>query len=111
MTETNVWFLRTAAYGIVNANATWQMQSHNVMSSLGLIQSKHVSQLFSQKEDKELVLLVSKIVDDLKFSGEGNRAKVFINAFDKQSKLGRTNSGPGALRFLELIQFKIQILQ
>ena len=99
MKSTHLWLLLTAAYGLVNANAKWQNQSDNVMLDLGLQQSSPIPQLFFKKEGGRLVLLVAKIVDDLKVAGEGNRAELFLEAFDKKFKFGNVNHGPGKLRF------------
>ncbi len=96
---THVWLLLTAAYGLVNANAKWQNKSDDVMFQLGLTQSKFIPQLFYKKEGGKLVLIVAKIVDDLKAAGVGNNAKNFLENFHKVFNLGTINHGPGRLRF------------
>ena len=99
MKSTHLWLLLTAAYGLVNANAKWKNQSDNLMLDLGLQQPSHIPQVFFKKENGKLVLLVAKIVDDLKVAGEGNRAQLFLEKFDEQFKFGNVNHGPGKLRF------------
>lgn len=99
MKGSHLWVLLTAAYGLVNANAKWQNQSDQLMYEIGLQQSTHVPQLFFQKENGRLVLIVAKIVDDLKIAGEGERPKWFLEKFDKKFKFGDVNHGPGKLRY------------
>lgn len=99
MKGSHLWALLTAAYGLVNANAKWQNQSDQLMFDIGLVQSTHVPQLFFQNENGRLVLIVAKIVDDLKVAGEGDRAKLFLDKFDKKFKFGNVNHGPGKLRY------------
>ena len=96
---THLWLLLTAAYGLVNSNAKWQNQSDAVSQNNGLVQSKHIPQLFFKKEAGKLVLVVAKIVDDLKAAGIEQRATVFLDAFDSRFKVGTVNHGPGKLRF------------
>ena len=99
MKSTHLWLILMAAYGLVKANAKWQNQSDNLMLDLGLQQSSHIPQICFKKENGKLVLLVAKIVDDLKVAGEGNRAQVFLERFDKHFKFNKLNHGPGKLRF------------
>lgn len=99
MKATHMWLLLTAAYGLVNANAKWQNHSDNLMFELNLSQSKFIPQLFFKKEGGILVLIVAKIVDDLKAAGIGDNAKNFLEQFHKHFKFGAVNRGPGKLRF------------
>lgn len=99
MRSSHLWLLLTAAYGLVNSNAKWQYQSDNVFLDFGLKQSKHMPHLFYQREGGELVLVVAKVVDDLKATCKEDRATAFLEMFDKKFKLGTTNHGPGNLRF------------
>jgi len=99
MRSTHLWLLLTAAYGLVNSNAKCQSQSDQVILDLGLLQSKNVPQLFYKREGGSLVLVVAKIVDDLKAAGKGRNAKQFLEEFNRRFKLGTINSGPGKLRF------------
>ena len=62
-------------------------------------QVKHVLQLFFKREKGKLVLVVAKIVDDMKVTGLGMRAKKFLDEFDRCFKLGTVNSGPVKLGF------------
>lgn len=96
---THVWLLLTAAYGLVNANAKWQMKSDECFFELGLLQCQQIPQLFYMHEDGELVLLVAKVVDDIKAAGKGDRAEQFIKQSHKKFELGTVSHGPGKLRF------------
>ena len=62
--RSNYWLLLTSAYGLVNANAKWQEHCDYLFSSLGLLQSRYVPQLFFSK-GKGLEILAVKIVDDV----------------------------------------------
>lgn len=74
-------------------------QSDNVILALGLTQSSQFQQLFYQKENGNLVLIVAKIVDDLKAAAEGDLMKHFLQEFDKRFKFGDVIRGPERLRF------------
>ena len=99
MKSTHLWLLLTAAYGLVNANAKWQNQSDNVMLDIGLQQSPHVPQLFFKTENGRIVLIVAKIVDDLKVAGGDKCVQHFVEEFDKTLKFGDVKHGTGKLRF------------
>ena len=62
---------------------------------LGLTQCQRVPQLFYQHENGQLVLLVAKIVDDMKAAGAGDRAQSFIKSFKDKFEVGTVVSGPG----------------
>lgn len=96
---THLQLLLTAAYGLVNSNAKWQNNSDEFLLKNGLIQSKHVPKLFFKKKAGKQVLVVAKIVDDLKAAGIRQRAKDFLDAFDSRFKLGTINNAPGKPRF------------
>ena len=65
----------------------------------GLSQSKHIPQLFYKKEGGKVVLIVAKIVGDLKVAGDGKRSEKFLKSFHIRFKLGIINHEPGKLRF------------
>jgi len=52
------------------------------------------------------VLIVAKIVDDIKAAGAGDYAHLFIEAFNDKFKLGTVKSGPGKMSFSASIQVK-----
>lgn len=60
-----LWLLLVAAYELVSLNAKRQIQSDEAFHFLGLEQIIVVPQLFYQKQDGEVVLVVVKIVDDI----------------------------------------------
>lgn len=64
-TKSFYWLLLVALYGLVNANAKWQLSSDSTLLSLGIAQCPFVSKLFHLNSDGELVLVVVKIVDDI----------------------------------------------
>ena len=99
METSHLWLLLTAAYGLLNTNGKWQVQSDRGLLDYGLVQSKHVPQLFFKRESGKLVLIGATVVDDLKDTGAGNRYKALLDMFNSCFKLGTLNSGPGKLRF------------
>ena len=99
MKSTHMWLLLTAAHGLVNANAKWQVQSDELLFDLGLKQCQQVQQLFYRRKNGELVLIVAKIVDDIKVSGEVDFVVQFMKRFNSKFKFGTVASGPGRMRF------------
>lgn len=97
-----LWLLLTAAYGLVNSNAKWQIMSDQVLVDFGLVQCPYIPQLFYKIQDRKLVLLVGKIVDDLLMTGVQEQVSVFIKHFNSKFKFGSVTSGPGKLRFYGL---------
>ena len=98
----SLWLLLAAAYGLVNANSKWQIQSDKVLTDMGLEQCTYVPQLFTLKVNGKIVLIVAKIVDDMLATGELAMTEQFIKKFNIQFKLGTVNYGPGLLRFYGL---------
>ena len=96
---THMWLLLTAAYGLVNANAKWQVKSDECFFELGMLQCQQIPQLFYKHEGGKLVLLAAKVVDDIKVAGEGDRAEDFIKRFNQKFELGTVARGPGKMRF------------
>lgn len=99
MRSTHIWLLLTAAYGIVNSNAKWKNHSDLVMLDIGLRLSTHATQLFYRKEDGRLVLIVARIVEDLKAAGEAGRVEHFMKELTRRFKFGDVKHAPGKLRF------------
>lgn len=54
----------------------------NVFLKLGLTQFQQVPQLFSKRFNGNLVLIGTKIVDDIKAAGLGNNGKAFVDHFN-----------------------------
>lgn len=71
-----------------------QKHSDNLLTKLGLIQSKKILPLFRKLENGELKLLVAKVVDDLKISGSGSELKNFLLQFQKKFKHGTVSQRP-----------------
>lgn len=59
------------------------------MLDIGLTHSEHIQQLFYQEENKKLVLIVAKFVDEKKAAGVGESVQNFITEFDKSFKFER----------------------
>ena len=73
-----------------------------VLNQMGLIQSRHVPQLFFLKRNGKTVLVVANIVDDMLATGELSYVKSFVQKFNQQFKLGTVSFEPGLLRFYGL---------
>ena len=84
----SVWLLLAAAYGLVNANSKWQLQSDTAITNMGLTQCRYIPQLFYLKKNRKTVLLVAKIVDDMLVTGETSYVKRFVHKFNTQFTLG-----------------------
>lgn len=96
----------TAAYGLVNANEKWQVQSDQVFFQLRLRQCQQVSQLLYLRKFNQLVLVVAKIVYDIKVAGAENTVKKLTAAFHDRFELGSINSGTGNMRFHRIDTFR-----
>lgn len=70
------------------------------MVHIALQRSLQVPQLFYKHENGKLVLVVAKIVDDIKAGGEGDGTWAFIDEFDERFMLGTVSYGPGKTKFL-----------
>lgn len=88
-----------AAYGLVNANAKWQVQSDEAMHKIGLVQCRQTPQLFHMDKNGKLVLLAAKVIDDIQVAGSEYHIRRFVTEFDKHFKLGTVVEGPGKMRF------------
>lgn len=102
MKSTQIWPLLTAAYGLVNVNAKWQVQSNKVFYDLGFNQCQKISQRFYFDSRDEIVLVVAKIVGDIKVARKSDRASKFISELNKKFELGTVWSGPDQMRFFGL---------
>ena len=69
------------------------------MLDIGLQHSAHVPPRFVQKEKGILVLIVAKIVDDLKLQLKTTVSNIFIETFDKRSKRDDVKHGVEKLAF------------
>lgn len=62
MRSTHLWFLPTAAYGIVNAIAKWQTKSDECFEKLGVVQYQQISRLFYRQVNGKIILVAAKIL-------------------------------------------------
>lgn len=91
---------------MVNSNAKFQAQADDLLLSLGLSSVTVVTQLFHLKSSGQLVLLVSKVVDDLLITGVKSYVDDFLVKFDMKFQFGSIVRGPGILKFygMKIIQ-------
>lgn len=69
--------------------------------------------MFYKTETWKLLMLVAKIVDELKVAGSGNNAQSFMDTFNCKFKIGTIKSGPGNFRFFDfnIIQNEIMSME
>lgn len=53
-----LWLLMLVAYGLINANTKWKVQSDTVLLSLALVTFSAIPQLFVKKNDSGAVVLI-----------------------------------------------------
>ena len=109
-----VWLLTVATYGLVNANAKWQMHSDQTLINLGLSTLIYVPQLFYKEDKGRLVLVVIKLTDDILVAGYDQEKKRFINDLSSSYDLGTITHLPGicwffGLEFSQTVDFMIQV--
>lgn len=100
--KSHYWLLLTAAYGLVNANAKWQVLSDSLFCDIGLTQLRHVPQLFYMKQDGLLSAVVVKIVDDILIGGQLDTVDKIVDQVNHKFKLGTIFHGPGLFRYYGL---------
>lgn len=103
----NHWLLLLAAHGLANANAKFQSQSQQLILNICLARLASVPQLFYLFNNKKLILVIAKIVDDLLMAYEPSEAWHFISAFDAKFKLGVVVHRPRILNFFAMTIEKI----
>ena len=97
------WLLLVASYGLVNANAKWQNHSDDTLFKLGLRPTVLIPQLFFQKKNDMLSLLVSKVTDDMLVGGEKSERDGFIKKLGQHYDIGTITHMPGRFLFFGLI--------
>lgn len=97
-----MWLLLCAAYGLINSNAKWQVQSDQELKDIGFQQIPVVPQLFMLRRNGKLVVVLAKFVDDILLTGVPEIVKEVIERFNKRFKLGNTCHGPNAMRYFGL---------
>lgn len=96
-----LWLLLVATYGLVNANAKWQVKSDAAMSSIEVSQSASIQQLFTHMDKQAHVdLVVIKIVDDMLATGTDDALKCFIKSFDRVPPSAKLSMVLGECGFL-----------
>lgn len=102
-----LWVLLAAAYGLVNSNAKWQVKSDDALTSLSLVQSSTIPQLFLHfYSENHVDLVVIKMADAILATGTDCALRSFAQDFGKKFNLAEITHGPGRLRFfgLKIIQ-------
>lgn len=97
-----LWLLLAAAYGLVNANAKWQVLSDALVLALGFEPIALCPQLFAMRANGSIVVLLAKVVDDIILAGKVDTVDNVIAAINQKFPLGTIAHGPGLLRFFGL---------
>ena len=97
-----VWLLTVATYGLVNANAKWQVHSDQTFIDMGLNTLVYVTQFFYMHENGELVLMVVKVTDDIFIAGSEVHKRKFIHKLKQTYELGTITHLPGSCWFFGL---------
>lgn len=100
--QTFYWLLKTASYGLVNANAKWQLHSDTTFLDIGLSVLVQIPQLIYLRVDGVLVLVVAKIVDDILITGLPQYKEKFTKMISKVYELGTITHFPGSFPFFGL---------
>lgn len=89
-----LWLFLIAGYGLINANPKCQLVSEGVFAALGLKHLLVIQQLFVKiNNDGVVVLLVTKIADDILACGPDDELRAFLAAFGSQFKLSIITHG------------------
>lgn len=90
----------SAAYGLVNAKAKWQVQSYQLLLDLhlGILWSSLITQGFYSKVNDKLNVPCGNILDDILFAGCPANNDKLISGFNQRFTLGTIVHGPGHLR-------------
>lgn len=92
----------TAAYGLVNASAKFQVQPDKVLIKLGFVPAAPVAQLSLFRRDNSLTAMLAKIVDDMLLSGHSSTTDPLVEAISTPFSLGTVVHGPGKIRYFGL---------
>lgn len=99
--------LITAAYGIINANANWEVLSDTILISIGFCQRTLLPELFVLVGAKFTLAVVAKIVVDLLFTDLPASTDPIILEIKEKVMLGTTLHVPDHLRYLDINQYKL----
>lgn len=83
-----LWLLLTASYGMVNANAKFQVQSEELLLSIGLKKVIEITHIFYAKCNGALSIMLAKIIDDILISGSHEVVDDIIQRFNSKFQLG-----------------------
>ena len=97
------WRLLVASYGLVNANAKWQLHSDTTLLDLGLHAVVLIPQLFYMKQDGKLCLIVAKVVDDFLIGGTKSAREWLIDKLKAKYSVGTIAHLPGSFHFFGLL--------
>lgn len=76
------WLLLSAAYGLVNANDKFQVQSDKLITDLRFVPAPLILQLFLLRRNGALTVVLAKIVDDILLAGPSSVTVPIVAAFN-----------------------------
>lgn len=77
-----------AAYGFVNENAKFQVQSDKALTDLDFVSASMIPPLFLLHREGTLSVMLTKIVDDLLQAGCPSQTDQIVYAFKNRLNLG-----------------------
>ena len=97
------WRLLVATYGLVHANAKWQLHSDTALLDLGLHAVVLIPQLFYMKRDGKLCLILAKVVDEFFIGGTKSAQEWLIDQLKEKYSVGVIAHIPGSFHFFGLL--------
>lgn len=101
----HTWLVTNTVYGLVNANAKWQNYSDQVLKWIlqpSLRKCRQVPRLFCLRRADQLVIVVAKLIDNIKAAGVENTAMKIIEVFHEWLKPGSISSRPENMHFFRI---------
>lgn len=81
--ERVLWLLLTASYGLVNANATWQVISDQILADKGFETFHSMPQLFTMITSSSSGALLAIIINDILLCGPGQLVDQIIECYER----------------------------
>lgn len=88
------------------SNAKWQMLSDKMLLDLGFFKPSLIPQLFFIVQNSRVVVICSKIVDDLLLTSLLGLTDVLTERINERFLLGTVTTRPGQLHFYGLDMFQ-----
>lgn len=94
--------MKSASYGLLNANAKWKLLSNQLLLDLELDRVQVFPQLLYLKTGGRIVAHIDKIVDDLQITVKLSVVDKHVNHFNRNFWFGTIEHGRGTMGYFEL---------